>query len=116
MALRLYLKILAICYTVGFVLHVADLTDLRLKFSQMNPLWKTWIVFLAIADLFAAVALWTNRKWGIGLFIFIASCQLIAYVGFPSLFFDQTFLIWFHLLTVGGYLLLFTAQRTFKNV
>ena len=70
----------------------------------MGPLWKAWIIYLFVADFLAAIGLWLCTDWGVGLFLVIAASQLFAYVGFPAYFGNQTFLIWFHLITVGLFL------------
>lgn len=106
MWLRLYLKILAIFYGIGFLLHLADIFNLRLKFWQMGWLWKGWISFLLVADLATAIGLWTNKRWGIRVFIGVAVIQLVAYLGFSKFFPWQGALILFHCATLTGYFLL----------
>lgn len=105
--LDFYERFLAICYAIGFVLHVADLLDLRLVFSGMSPIWKAWIIFLIVFDPIAALGLWTRRWWGVATFLIVAISQLIAYVGFTSVFGSQPFLIMFHCIT----LIIFFALR-----
>jgi len=54
--LGLYLRILSIFYFIGFALHFADLLDWRLKFSEMDLVWKSWIGYLTVVDFAAAMA------------------------------------------------------------
>ena len=100
-----YLKVLAVLYLVGSCLHVLDLLDLRLKFSEMNALWKTWIVYLTLADFLAALGLWRGTQVGELLFILIALSQLAVYIGWSSHLGNQTTLIVFHAVTLTGYFL-----------
>jgi len=75
---------LAILYLIGAFLHILDLFNLRLKFSEMSWGWKLWIVYLCFFDFAAAIGLWNQRRWGILLFLIVAASQLIAYIGFSS--------------------------------
>jgi hypothetical protein len=91
---------LSFCYAIGAALHLADLLDLRLKFSEMSTLWEAWILFLFFFDSMASVGLWKKRPWGVALFVFISVSQLAAYIGFRNFFGDQRFLISFHMVTL----------------
>ena len=101
--MKFYLRLLAILYFIGAVLHFLDLFDQRLVFSEMDSILKTWIVYLLIGDFVAAVGLWRCKKFGEITFLIIAVSQLIAYGIFESVFGDQTLLIIFHLVTVFLY-------------
>lgn len=114
--MKTYLKVLAACYFVGFALHVLDLLELRLPFWGMPTGWKLWIVYLLIADLGAAVGLWMQQPWGVGLFLLVAISQLVAYLGYHSYFGDQEFLIAFHIITLLIFVVLLILQmRKQKN-
>lgn len=106
MFLKYYLRFLSLVYFVGFILHVADILDLRLKFSNMDTGWKIWIAYLCIADLIASIGLWKHKTWGVVSFFVIAISQLIAYLGFIEKFGRQDFLVGFHILTLAAYLLI----------
>ena len=108
--MKLYLRLLAFFYFIGFILHLADFFDLRLKFSEMPMGWKTWIVYLGLMDLFAALGLWYQHSVGVVLFFVVASSQIIAYVGFKEYFGDQGSLIFFHFATMAIYLILFKYE------
>ena len=99
--MKLYLRTLSVLYLIGASLHVLDLFDLRLHFSEMNFIWKVWILYLCVFDLFASFGLWKQTRWGKALFVFIATSQLVAYVGFQYFFGQQYFLIAFHILTLA---------------
>lgn len=99
--MKLYLRVLATLYLVGAILHVGDLLGIRLNFSEMNSVWKTWIIYLTIGDSVAAIGLWFQKKWGELAFQLIAYSQLIAYLGFRSTFGDQTELIIFHTVSLS---------------
>ena len=83
-----------------------DILDLRLKFSEMNDLWKAWVLFLLVADIIAAIGLWKNTAWGVWTFLIVASSQIVAYTFFQDHFSKQTFLVGFHILTIGLYLVI----------
>ncbi len=98
-----YLKILALLYFTGGILHILDIFDLRLKFSGMTLVWKVWICYLAIMDLITAYGLIKLKKWGIYFFLIVALSQLVAYVLFNKYFGPQYPLIVFHLITLMIY-------------
>jgi len=101
-AAKVYLRLLAVSYAFGFALHALDVLGLRLPFSVLPLGWQVWIVYLLVLDLFAAIGLWLGRSWGIALFVLIAFSQLVAYLGFPGYFGQQTFLIGFHVVTLAA--------------
>ncbi len=101
--MKIYLRIISICYLLGAVLHALDLFDLRLKFSEMDLVWRAWIVYLLVADSAASVGLWRQKRWGVALFLVVAVSQIIAYTGFTGVFGNQLFLVLFHLTTLGFY-------------
>jgi hypothetical protein len=109
-AAAVYLKLLAVCYGIGFGLHVLDVLGLRHRFALLPPGWKAWILYLLVFDLIAAIGLWLGRTWGIATFVLIALSQLVAYLGFPAYFGKQTFLIAFHLVTLSGAALLLRCR------
>ena len=82
---------------------MADILNLRLKFSEMDSIWKVWIVYLTIADLVAAVGLWRQKRFGDVLFVLVAVSQLIAYLGFKDIFSNQDMLIVFHVAALTIY-------------
>lgn len=100
----LYNKFISVCYFIGSVLHLLDLLDLRIKYSEMNSIWKSWIVYLFIADFIAAIGLWKNKTYGAILFFIIAASQIVAYTVFVDRFSPQPFLIYFHFITIIIYL------------
>ena len=106
-----FLRILAVLYFFGGVLHGADLLDLRLKFSEMGSVWKIWIIYLAMADLLASIGLWRGTRWGVILFIIIAVSQLVAYSVFQSFFGEQSFLIVFHIVTLAVFSVLYSRKN-----
>ncbi len=95
-----FLKIVSILYFVGFVLHLLDVFDLRLSFSQMDGVWRLWIIYLMLFDFLVAIFLWKEKLLGQVFFIIVAVSQVIAYTQFVSIFHDQKLLIYFHLTTL----------------
>ena len=63
--MKLFLRILSVIYLIGASLHVMDLLDLRLHFSEMNLVWKGWILYLCVFDFVAAIGLWYHKRRGI---------------------------------------------------
>jgi len=110
--IHIFLKVLSVCFLFGGILHLLDLFDLRLQFSEMNMRWKIWILYLMIFDFIAALGLWKNTRWGIAVFLLIASSQVVAYGFFQELFTPQPYLISFHLVSVCLYFILrFQTKR-----
>lgn len=69
---------LASLYLIGFALHALDVANLRLNFSEMDLIWKSWILFLLVFDLLASIGLFLKKGWGDVLFITVAACQLLT--------------------------------------
>lgn len=101
--MRIYLKILAVFYFIGGSLHILDLFDLRLKFTELSFVWKAWILYLMVVDIIAAIGLWQRKSWGVALFLLVAISQLTAYIGFIGFFGRQYSLIAFHFVTLALY-------------
>ncbi len=101
--MKIFLKILAVIYFIGFGLHAADVLNLRIIFSEMTPIWKCWTAFLMLADICAARYLWKGHQIGIRLFQFIALLQIAAYIFFKDIFGNQSFLIIFHVVCLTVY-------------
>lgn len=107
----IFKMILAVLYFIGFSLHFLDVMNLRLNFSEMDLIWKSWILFLLIFDFLASIGLFLKKLWGELFFITVAVVQLIAYMGFSSFFGEQGFLIYFHLIC----LVIYTVLKIFNK-
>lgn len=103
--LKRFFRVLSVAYLVGAVLHFMDLLDLRLTFSEMNPVWKVWIVFLFTADAVAAAGLWTGKIWGVVAFLVVAASQVFAYTLLSKFFGSQVLLIVFHIASLSVFFL-----------
>ncbi len=115
--MKIYLRVLAVIYFIGGILHVLDVFDLRLKFSEMSSVWQAWIIYLMIFDILAAIGLWQQKKWGISLFLLIAISQLIAYICFSNVFGRQYSLIAIHVVTLAVYQFLkWTGSRKVQKI
>jgi hypothetical protein len=95
---------------IGAILHLADVLDLRLQFSEMDAIWKVWIAYLLIFDFVASIFLWLSSIIGVILFLIVASSQLIAYTFYKNIFGGQGTLIIFHLVTVSIYFVLLVRK------
>jgi hypothetical protein len=85
---------------LGALLHLADVFDLRLRLSQMNLPCKVLTYALIPLDLAAAIGLYRFKSWGVVLLVTVAIGELFCFIGFPSTFGHQDFLIGFHLLSL----------------
>jgi hypothetical protein len=109
--MTIYLKILAVFYGYGALLHFADLLSLGhslgqshvLTFVQMPIAWKIATVFFALVDSIAACGLWTGAVWGVGAFLLAATSQMVMYTVFTAIFSHQPGLVVFRVVTVGIY-------------
>lgn len=110
-----FLRFIAITYFIGFILHLLDIFDLRLKMSELCFTWKIWIYYLLIFDFLTALFLWRKSSIGEVLFLMVAVSQLIAYVGFKNIFGEQNFLVIFHIISVGIYILIVNKQKKFNK-
>lgn len=113
--IKIYLRLLSIIYLMAAALHWLDLLDLRLHFSEMNTIWKTWIIYLAVADSIVSVGLWKNKQYGEVSFLIVTTTQLIAFGLFQNVFGTQNFLITFHLLTMSIYIWLKYSSIVIHN-
>lgn len=110
----IFLRVIAVLYGIGALLHLADLFDLRLKFSEMNGVWKAWIIYLFVFDCIAAIGLWKGRPWGIAAFLVVSISQLVGYISFQNLFGPQWALVAFHIATLCGFIFLGGFRRVFS--
>ncbi|MDJ0732754.1 MAG: DUF6163 family protein [Nostocaceae cyanobacterium] len=119
-SINIYLRILALFFLYGAIVHYANL----LGFGEMPwveaPLsWQIGDIVYAILDTVAVIGLWNRTTWGIGFFLLAAISQLILYLGFPHLFAftpEQKQALWsiviFHSVTVSIFFgLLFTTKE-----
>ena len=115
----IYLKILAVFYGYGALIHVADLFSLGhylgqshgLTFAQMPAAWKIATVYFALLDSIAACGLWTAAGWGVAAFLLAAISQMVMYTVLTATFSRQPGLVVFHLVTVGVYVGLWIGGR-----
>jgi len=98
-----FLVVIAICYSIGFILQILDILNIRLHYSEMDNVWKAWIIFLVIFDFLAALGIFLKKRWGELFFFVVAVSQIIAYTQFQNIFQDQTFLVQFHIACLGIY-------------
>ncbi len=101
-----YLRLLAIFYGFGALIHIGDVLDLRLQFSQMGWGWRLWILYLLVGDIVACVGLALLKPFGEKTFLLIAFSQLFAYIFLSSIFGNQAMLIRFHLFSLLPYLVM----------
>ena len=112
--LGIYLRILAVLYALGAVVHLGNLLGFGEVPGEVAP--RLWVVLdgvYLLLDAVVAVGLWRRRWWGVALFLVAALSQLVLFLGFGSSLahtpeqrelLDQ--LVGLHLLTVLVYVVL----------
>ncbi|MEM7726552.1 MAG: DUF6163 family protein [Cyanobacteria bacterium P01_A01_bin.45] len=115
-----YLKILAIFYLYGAIVHYSNLLGFgEMPFTEEPLSWQIADIFYAILDTFTVIGLWLGTRWGIASFLLSAASQLILYLSVPNWFAfnpQQQQLLWsmiiFHVITlVIFFVLLFFSQK-----
>ena len=124
-AMGIYLKIIALFYLYGAIVHYANLLGFgEIPFSEEPLSWQIADISYAILDTLTVIGLWLNTPWGIVCFFLSAVSQLILYIGFPQWFAftpEEQQLLWsmvmFHVVTLLIFfgLLLFTRSREQYN-
>ena len=125
-SIGIYLRIIALLYLYGAIVHYANL----LGFGEMpfikEPLsWQIADVSYAILDTITVIGLWLKTPWGMASFFLSAASQLFLYIGFPQWFAfnpeQQQLLgsmVIFHIVTLlifFGLLLFIQRREQYKN-
>ena len=121
----IYLRIVALLYLYGAIVHYANLLGFgEMPFAKEPLSWQIGDISYAILDTFTLGGLLLKTRWGIVCLFLSAISQLILYLGFPQWFAfnqEQQELLWsmviFHLVTLSIFfgLLLFTRTREQYN-
>jgi hypothetical protein len=85
--MSIYLKILAVFYGFGALIHIADLLSLGhyldqthgLSFSQMPLAWQIATIYFTILNTIVAIGLWKGTMWGVACFLLAAVSQVVMY-------------------------------------
>ena len=114
-----FLKVVAVLYLLGALVHLGNLTG----FNEIQPkeaplIWLVLDVFYLVLDLLVGIGLWQRTSWGVKCFLIAVMTQLVLYTGFPS-YFAKTpgqvealrGLVGFHLSTVAMYVVLRVINR-----
>ncbi len=119
-AMVIYLRIIALFYMYGAIVHYANLFGFgEIPFRESPLSWQIADISYAILDTFTVIGLWLKTRWGIVCFFLSAVSQLILYISFPQWFAftpEQQQLLWsmviFHVVTLLIFfgLLLFTRR------
>ena len=107
--MSIYLKILAVFYGYGALIHNAKLLSLGhylgqthgLPFAQMPRAWKIATIYFTILNAIAAIGRWKGTWWGVACFLLAAGSQVVMYTALTGIFTKQPGLVVFHLVTVG---------------
>ena len=115
----IYLRVLAVLYALGAVVHYANLAGLgEMKRPDAPLAWRLGDIGFAILDTAAAITLWLRSPWGVILFLFGALSQIALYMGLPTKFaFTKDHMkairgmVYFHLTTIVFFVTLMVARR-----
>lgn len=82
-----FLKVVALLYLLGALVHLGNLTG----FNEVQPAdapftWLVLDVFYLVLDVLVGVGLWQRTSWGVACLLVAVVSQLILYMGFPSHF------------------------------
>jgi hypothetical protein len=85
--MSIYLKILAICYAYGALIHISDLLSVGhylgqshgLSFAQMPVAWKIATLYFAVLNPLTVIGLWKGTMWGVACFLLAAGSQVVMY-------------------------------------
>jgi Family of unknown function (DUF6163) len=114
-----YLRILAVFYLYGALVHLADLLSLGhhlgqthgLAFPEMSLPWQIGTVGFTAVDLVAAAGLWLRAWWGVMAFLAAAVAQIVMYTFYSATFGNHRGLVGFHLATIAIYGVLLIRAR-----
>ncbi len=82
-----YLRILALIYAYGAIIHYTNLLGWgELSWSEMPLSWKLGDIFYGILDPITVTGLWLKSFWGIACLFIAAISQIVLYAGFPDRF------------------------------
>ncbi len=83
----IYLRILALIYAYGAIVHYTNLLGWgELSWTEMPLSWKLGDIFYGMLDPIAVTGLWLKKFWGIACFLMGAISQIVLYAGFSDLF------------------------------
>lgn len=103
----IFLRLLAVGYAAGLVLHFMDLTDQRYSFSDMTAPLKAWSVCLFVGYFLAATGLWFRFAWGVVAFITLAAAQWIGAIAFPHDVGRHWLVLGFHVAAILSFVLVY---------
>lgn len=80
-------------------------------FETMSAAWQLATMYLAVADLVAAVGLWMRVAWGNVLWICAALSEVAFHTFFMNTFGSDYTVVTFHLLAIAGFAALVLLAR-----
>jgi 4-amino-4-deoxy-L-arabinose transferase-like glycosyltransferase len=81
------------------------------SFETMTVAWKMATMYLAVADLVAAVGLWMRVAWGNVVWVCVAGSEVAFHTVFATTFGSDYTIVVFHLFALGGYATLVVLAR-----
>ena len=84
---------------------VLGILDPAVRFDTMESHWKVAATFFSVFYPIAALGLWGLFRWGIVIWFFAASFELVMHLVYPQLFGDYYSLVVFHVTSLACWLL-----------
>ena len=114
-----YLRVLAVGYALGALMHYANIAGLgETKWRDAPLAWRLGDIAYAVLDTAAAVMLWLRSPLGVVLFLVAALSQLVLYLGLPRKFaFTKEHMrairsmVYIHVMTIAFFVTIMLAGR-----
>lgn len=106
--MNLFLRIVAIAligFAIRYWLLLIGILDPAVRFDTMESHWKVAATFFSVFYPIAALGLWGLFRWGIVIWFFAASFELVMHLVYPQLFGDYYSLVIFHVTSLACWLL-----------
>jgi hypothetical protein len=106
--MNLFLRIVAIAligFAIRYWLLLIGILDPAVRFDTMESHWKVAATFFSVFYPIAALGLWGLFRWGIVIWFFAASFELVMHLVYPQLFGDYYSLVVFHVTSLACWLL-----------
>lgn len=106
--MNLFLRVVALAligFAIRYWLLLIGILDPAVRFDTMETHWKVAATFFSVFYPIAALGLWGLFRWGIVIWFFAASFELVMHLVYPQLFGDYYSLVIFHATSLACWLL-----------
>ncbi|MDY6937736.1 MAG: DUF6163 family protein [Cyanobacteriota bacterium] len=114
-----YLRILAIIFAYGGLVHIANIAGFgEMPWNQMPLTWQVGDIAYAILDIVAAIGLWKRTVWGAVCMLCAVLSQFVIYTVFLDYFaftLEQRQTIYILLIEEGILILIFSGLLLVKK-